>query len=304
VQSLAVDAYAARTEDEDESPAEGAIPPEGGSHDWSSGIITTWNQSVWHAQGGWVHVGDRFNPEMGFLLRGGVDRYNGRVSAEPWVKKHGILNLHFELDSQIYAALDGSVETEEYRGDVFGLRTAGGHEMKAYVTQTYDAPRVPFPIAPGISIAAGEYRFNAGGFSFLTHSSRPVSIEGQFLSGDFYDGHRTSGNVTLRLRPNRFVRSETTTELTGVTLSAGDFTSRVYRERLALALTPKVLANVLAQYNDLSEVASVNVRFNWNYRPGSDIFVVYNQTWNGPGFDQLNRRDRQLMVKMTVLYQR
>ena len=78
----------------------------------------------------------------------------------------------------------------------------------------------------------------------------------------------------------------------------------VFRERLAVALTPKVLANLLAQYNDLSQVASVNFRFNWNYRPGSDLFVVYNQTWDGPGGVPLHRRDRQLMVKLTVLFQR
>jgi hypothetical protein len=294
-QSVAIDGYAARTDTN-----QGAQQ----SSDWSSGVITTWNQSVWHAQGGWVHVGDAFNPEMGFLLRGAVNRYNGRVSSEPWLKSHGILNLHFELDSQIYAALDGSVATEEYRADVFGLRTAGGHEAKVYLTQTYDAPTAPFLIAPGVAIAAGEYRFNASGFSFLTHSSRPVSVEGQFLSGEFYDGQRRSGNFTLRLRPSRFLRSETTAELTDVKLPAGDFTSKIYRERLALAFTPKLLANLLAQYNDLSQVASVNFRFNWNYRPGSDIFVVYNQTWTGETVSDLSRRDRQLMVKLTFLYQR
>jgi hypothetical protein len=290
VQSLAIDGYAARTDTD-------------GSNDWSSGLITTWNRTVWHAQGGWVHIGQDFDPEMGFLLRTGINRYNGRVTAEPWVKSAGILNLHFEVDSAVYAGLDGRTETEEYRADLFGLRTSAGHEAKAFVTQTYDAPRAPFAIAPGVSVPVGEYRFNASGFSFLTHSSRPVSVEGQFLTGGFYDGNRTSGNVTLRLRPNRFVRSETTTELTDVTLAAGSFVSRVYRERLAMAVTPKILANLLAQYNDLSGVASVNLRFNWNYRPGSDLFVVYNETTKGAGTD-LSRKDRQIMIKVTFLYQR
>ena len=57
-------------------------------------------------------------------------------------------------------------------------------------------------------------------------------------------------------------------EINDVTLGAGDFVSKVYRQRLAMALTPQVLANVFVQYNDLSQVASVNARFNWHYRPG------------------------------------
>ena len=71
-------------------------------------------------------------------------------------------------------------------------------------------------------------------------------------------------------------------EINDVNLGAGTFVSKVYRQRLAMAVTPQVLANVFAQFNDLSQVASVNARFSWHYRPGSDIFVVYNQTWDGP----------------------
>lgn len=292
--ALAVDTYAAGTD----------TTGVGKASDWSAGLITTWNGSVWHGQGGWVHIGEDFDPQMGFLLRKGIDRYNGRLTAEPFVKKDGILNLHFELDSAVYAGLDGKVQTEEYRLDVLGLRTTAGHEAKFFVTQTFDAPTEPFTIAPGVSIPVGEYRFNDAGFSFLTHSSRPVSVEGQFLSGEFYDGHRTSGNVTLRFRPNRFLRSETTAEISNVTLAAGDFESRTYRQRLAMAVTPKVIANVYLQYNDLSQVASLNGRFNWNYRPGSDIFLVYNETWDGPGFSSLDRKDKQLILKFTYLYQR
>jgi hypothetical protein len=295
--SLAIDGYAAGT-------GTAATQTTTDKNDWSAGLITTWNGPVWHAQGGWVHIGEDFDPQMGFLLRRGIDRYNGRVTAEPFIKKKGILNLHFELDSAIYAGLDGKIETEEYRLDLIGLRTTAGHEAKAFVTQTYDAPSAPFTIAPGVSIPVGEYRFNATGLSFLTHASRPVSVEGQVLSGDFYDGERTSGNVTLRIRPNRFLRSETTMEINDVTLGAGDFVSKVYRQRLAMAVTPQVLANVFVQYNDLSQVASVNARFNWHYRPGSDIFLVFNQTWDGPEVSSLNRRDRQLMLKVTRLLQR
>lgn len=294
LQALAIDSYAAGTE------TSGATQ----GKDWSAGLITTWNGPVWHAQGGWVHVGESFDPQMGFLLRRGVDRYNTRLTAEPWLKKAGILNLHFEVDGALYAAPDGRLETEEYRVDVLGLRTKGGHEAKALITQTHDEPAAPFSIAPGVSIPVGVYDFNARGLSFLTHSSRPVSVEGQFLAGEFYDGDRTSGNLTLRVRPNRYIRSETTAELSDVSLAAGSFVSKVYRQRLAMAVTPKVLANIFVQYNDLSRLASTNIRFNWNYRPGSDLFVVYNQTWDGPGGIPLDRRDRQLMVKLTALYQR
>ena len=291
--TLAIDGYAARTE------TAGTLT----ANDWSSGLITTWNGSAWHAQGGWVHVGEAFDPQVGFLLRRGIDRYNGRLSSEPFLNKGRILNLHFEVDAAIYAAPDGRIETQEYRFDLFGLRSTAGHEAKAFVTHTYDEPIEPFPVGP-VVVPIGEYSYNAGGLSFLTHSSRPVSVEGQLLSGSFYDGTRTSGNFTVRIRPNRFVRSETTAEINDVSLGTGSFVSKVYRQRLAMAVTPKLLANLFAQFNDLSQLASLNFRVGWNYRPGSDIFFVYNQSWDGPGVTTLNRRDRQVMLKATFLYQR
>ena len=55
---------------------------------------------------------------------------------------------------------------------------------------------------------------------------------------------------------------------------------------------------------DLSEIASVNLRFSWNYRPGSDVFLVYNETWNAPSLGDLTRKDRQVMLKATYLFQK
>ncbi len=89
-----------------------------------------------------------------------------------------------------------------------------------------------------------------------------------------------------------------------MTLPTGEFTAKIFRERFAYAFNPKVLANLFLQYNDLSEIASVNLRFSWNYRPGSDVFLVYNETWNAPSLGDLTRKDRQVMLKATYLFQK
>ncbi len=75
-------------------------------------------------------------------------------------------------------------------------------------------------------------------------------------------------------------------------------------ERLGLALNPRLRADVLVQYNDFDEQVGVNLRVNWIYRPGADLFVVYNQNWMAPELSALQRQDRQLAVKFTYLWQR
>jgi hypothetical protein len=258
--------------------------------------------AVWQAHASYDRVGDDFDPEAGFLLRRGVHRYVGRAAWEPRPELKNVMNLHFEVDSRVYTDLSGRVESDRHRIDLFGLRNLKASEAYLYVASSFERLEQPFAIAPGVVIPPGEYRFDDVGVRYLTHSSRPVSVEGIASAGEFYDGSHLSSSFTLRLRPSKHLRSESVWVIDDVKLPAGDFTANVLRQRLAFALTPRLLTNVYLQYNDLSDLLSLNVRFNWMYRPGSDIYLVFNQSWAGQGSSA--RDDWQLQAKLTYLFQR
>jgi hypothetical protein len=275
----------------------------GGTSDWSAGAGARWTGSIWNWNVGWVRVGENFDPQMGFLLRRGVHRYNGRVTFEPRPKIANLLNLHFELDGQIFTRIDEGTETRLFRLDFFGLRTAAATELVGFTNQSFERLFAPFEIVPGVLIPEGDYDFGTVGARFLTHSSRPVSVEAATEIGGFYDGDRWLGNLMLRLRPNRFIRSETTWEFNDIELPGGSFNAHILRQRLAVAFTPRILTNVLIQYNNLIDELSMNIRFNWIYRPGSDLFIVYNETRHSR-YSFITERDRQFIVKFTYLFQR
>ena len=71
-----------------------------------------------------------------------------------------------------------------------------------------------------------------------------------------------------------------------------------------MALTPRLLSNLFVQYNSLVKQTSVNIRFNWIYRPGADLYVVYTETWDPRYSGVFTQRDRRFIVKFTYLYQR
>jgi hypothetical protein len=273
-----------------------------GASDWSAGGAASFTGAVWTAHGSFDRVGEEFDPEAGFLLRQGVNRYVGRVAWEPRPKLARVMNLHFEADSRVYTDLAGRVESDRHRLDLFGLRDKKASEAYLYVASNFERLEQPFGIAPGVVIPPGEYRFTDAGVRYLTHSSRPVSVEGVASAGEFYDGSHLSSSFTLRLRPSRHLRSESVWVIDDVRMPSGNFTANVLRQRLAFALTPRLLTNVYVQYNALNDIASLNVRFNWMYKPGSDIFVVYNQSWAGSG--STARDDWQLQAKLTYLFQR
>ena len=64
-----------------------------------------------------------------------------------------------------------------------------------------------------------------------------------------------------------------------------------------------MLVAALLQYNSTSNSMQTNVRFRWEYQPGSELFLVYSD-----GRDTLDRGFPQLLnrgftVKMTRLFQ-
>ena len=65
--------------------------------------------------------------------------------------------------------------------------------------------------------------------------------------------------------------------------------------------TPFLFVSGLVQYNSSTRTLSSNVRFRWEYQPGSELFVVYTDERDTlkPGYPDL--RNRAFVVKATRL---
>ena len=76
--------------------------------------------------------------------------------------------------------------------------------------------------------------------------------------------------------------------------------SRMSRVPLFFARSSGVQAGVCARaITAWGDSVLATFRMQWIYRPGADLFVVYNESWDAPNFDDLRGRDRQIIVKFT-----
>jgi hypothetical protein len=67
-------------------------------------------------------------------------------------------------------------------------------------------------------------------------------------------------------------------------------------------MTPLMFASALVQYSSTAHGVSANLRFRWEYRPGSELFVVYNEDRDTRlGFDGASR-SRSLILKVNRLF--
>ncbi|MEM7349643.1 MAG: DUF5916 domain-containing protein [Acidobacteriota bacterium] len=291
---LAVNGFFAQSDDSDLASGD----------DWAAGAGIEWSGSIWSASGGYVEIGERFEPEMGFLRRRGVKRYTGEVEYEPRPDLPWLRNLNFELEAEVFTLRDGTTESTEIQLEPFGIRFDSEDRLTVFVERSFERLFEPFEIVDGVVIPVGDYTFYDYGVRFASNEGRRVTADGSVRWSGFFDGDRFSVEATLGVRPNRFLRSETGWEYNDVELPGGAFSATVVRQRLSLAWNPRLRADTLLQYNDLDQLFAANLRFNWIYKPGADLFVVFNQTWDAPSLGDLEQRDRQVIVKFTYLWQR
>jgi hypothetical protein len=62
-----------------------------------------------------------------------------------------------------------------------------------------------------------------------------------------------------------------------VKLPAAESTTHLAGTRVTYTMTPTMFVSALVQYNTGVDAVSANVRLRWEYRPGSEIFVVFNE---------------------------
>ena len=250
-----------------------------------------------------LEVGTDFNPEVGFLLRRDFRRYSPAFNWLRRIERYGIRTWFFRAKADYYErANDGLMETRRLEFSPLGMRTRS--EVHWRVSYLSESERLiePFAIFPGIVIPAGRYEFDSLTLPFFTNQRKPVSFSGVLEVGDFYDGDRKSSRLTLRVRASRFWRLNTSWAHNDVDLPQGAFETDVFSQGVDVSLSPDLRINALMQYNEANNFVGLNIRFNWIYRPGADLFVVYNENWNAPSFGSRETSRRQLIVKFTYLF--
>jgi len=95
--------------------------------------------------------------------------------------------------------------------------------------------------------------------------------------GQFFDGTRREVGYRGRVEVTSRLGVEPGIAFNWVDLVEGSFLAKLLTARVTYNLSPRKALMALVQYNSEGSVIGANVRFRWEFRPGSDLFVVYNE---------------------------
>ncbi|HUR33858.1 MAG TPA: DUF5916 domain-containing protein [Vicinamibacterales bacterium] len=219
-----------------------------------------------------------FNPEVGFLRRADMRknyaqlRFSPRPKAIKRVRKFSSIGQFTYLEDSA-----GRLSTRLSDGE-FAVEFQNSDRFAVGITDDYEfLPRV-FTIVPGARVPVGGYQFTTGRIGYNMGQQRRISGNLLFEKGSFYNGDRTAVTFNRsRINVSSQLSLEPSLAINWIELPTGKFTTRLAGSRVTYTMTPLLFASALVQYNSSTHTVSANARMRWEYRPGSELFVVYNE---------------------------
>ena len=263
-----------------------------------------WLDQSWRVYSEYENFSNDFNPEVGFVPRVGMRRYKAHFEYNPRPGRWGIRMM--EPMTNVEYVTDQSGRRESWRWHMMlGTRFENGAYLNLWHNRYAERIDNTFRVG-GVPIDPGDYRFHDWAVMFNSDPSRRLFYRVSWQPQTFYGGDRTDYSASIGLRVTSQLATQASFSRNDVSIPNGDFTADIGSLQIDYAFSPTISLRSLTQYNSLSDQLSTSARLRWIFRPGSDIYVVYDEVRRDtellvdPFVDEF--RDRQLLIKMTYLF--
>jgi hypothetical protein len=255
----------------------------------------------WNLYLNYEDVQDNFNAEVGFVQRRGIRATKAFISPTPRPGKYGIRMFEPMLVITYVTDQDNRL-ISRIQHFMLGTYLQDGSFINVIHQRMLDVLDEPFQVQRDTRIPVGAYNYNEWQFTYNTNPARRVYARFSYEPNEFYDGTRRDVSVATGVRATSRLSSELQYTRNDVDLPYGEFVLNLGILRVDYAFSPRMTLRSLMQYNSSAHELSSSVRFNYTYRPGSDLYLVYNDLRpSGLPQDAFGPRDRQLVVKLNYM---
>ena len=273
-------------------------------------LRSTWLSPSWSVFGEYADLQDNFNPEVGFVPRVGIR--TSKLHTE-WNPRPGKWNIRM-LDPMwniTYVTDQNNRLLTRRMHHMVGIYFEDGSSGWVFYNDHFEQLDAPFYIHENVTIPAGTYRFGEWVYTYTTDPSRRLYGEIRYTPQTFFGGTRKDIRGTVGFRASSRISTELKFTRSDVNLPGGDFIADLAAITADFSFSPSLTLRTLSQYNSVTHEISNSIRFNWIYKPGSDIYLAYDEIRldMDSQFAGIRRiapwvRNRQLAIKMTYLLTR
>jgi hypothetical protein len=295
LENFQVNTYWARTEND-------GLPRPAGARDTSYRAQLDYTGDRYGLQVERLAIGERFNPEVGFVRRRDMVRSFAELRFSPRPADASVVRkFHHQGSVEYIEDGAGRLESRERTAE-FAVEFQSNDRAAVRYTNAYEFFPVESEIG-GVLLPIGEYRFDTLRLQYNIGQQRLVSASLVAEYGTFYNGDKRTLSISRgRIPLTNQLSVEPVYTVNKVSLIQGRFTQHLTGSRVTFTATPLMFFSALLQYNSQAQAVSANVRVRWEYQPGSELFVVYNEERDTLARSFPSLSNRAFIVKINRLF--
>lgn len=261
---------------------------------------------TWYNQG----FGSGYDPVVGYLPRGGYKRISPSGELRFFPNSSLIINHgpNFDL-AYIWDDKFGYTDHDQKVG--YGVSFQNNATLSAtlrntftYLFADFDPTRSPDEVMAVKLPDSTSYHYSSAELSFKSDPRKLFNYELNLATGQYYNGTRTGlqGKINYRIQPYGVLSLDV--NYNKIELPAPYQSADIYlvSPRVDLTLSRTVFFTTFFQYNSQFTNVNINSRFQWRFKPVSDLFIVYTDNYYY-SFDQpqqnFNPKSRSIVIKLT-----
>lgn len=246
-------------------------------------------------------VGSGYVAEVGYVPRNNYTRINPQVSYLFFPKGKHVLSHGPRLVSSVFFTPDyKQTDSESYLAYNVNFRKLS--TLVVWVANDYVKLLRPFdPTNFNLdSLEAGtQHKWRSVGGEFFSRPQSRFTYSFSARYGGYYaDGTRAFFSSDLGYRFQPYVSFVLSSSYNDIRLPQpwGRNTFWLVGPRLDVTFTNKIFFTTFLQYNEQRNNINLNTRFQWRYRPASDLFIVYTDNYLP---NNLMAKNHALVLKFT-----
>ena len=240
------------------------------------------------------HVGKNFVAETGYVPRVGYIKTNPLIT-RLFFPRGGPVLSHGPTFSSVYFFDESFHRTDNE--SILAYNVAFRNQATFSISGTNDYVKLLQPFDPTNtgkdSLAKGTiHQWNSAAISFISKPQRLFTYSFSTSYGGYYaDGTKLTISSILGYRFQPFVSIQIAGSYNDLHLPQPWGVNHFWLvgPRIDITFTNTLFFTTFVQYNNQLHNLNINTRFQWRYRPASDLFIVYTDNYYPTPFSVKNR---------------
>jgi len=251
-------------------------------------------------------VAAHFNPEAGFVDRTDLVANEVGFDLTPRPVSGPVRQYDFEGFLRYEPNTAGTLQTQEWQATFRAEFNNGAYTDDDLIDNFIQRLNSPFKLFKNVVIAPGLYHFQRHQLTYGTDRSKRLVLQFFERFGSYYSGSLGDSKVRATFHPGPRVALSASETWDHFRFGAARYNVNVGSYGGSYSFNRLLTTNLLLQLNSIQKnPVSMNLRVRYNYRPDSDLYVIYNI---GSQFNSLAAgnpvlfREQRLTTKFTYSF--